>query len=255
MTEANQTAKASQATGENQAAKASQTAGASEADQVAKANQAAGESQTTKANQTAETDQATEHYRRIVIKIGSSTLTDSQGRVDRAFIHSLAKQVQTIRAELGAQVIIVTSGAIASGLEALGFGKNRPDDLPTLQAAAAVGQLKLGQDYVEEFAVYGIWLGQVLLTRYDTENRGSYLHARDTLERLMELGAVPLINENDTVAVDEIRFGDNDTLAAQVAILVKADLMIMLSDIAGLYTADPRRDEDATLLQSIGAFT
>ena len=194
-------------------------------------------------------------YGRIVVKIGSSTLTDENGRIDHAFIRSLASQVKAIRDELGSELLIVTSGAIASGLEALGLGRTRPSDLPSLQAAAAVGQLQLGQDYVLAFAEHGIMLGQVLLTRFDTVNRSSYLHARETLERLLELGVVPLINENDTVAVDEIRFGDNDTLAAQVAILVKADLVVMLSDIEGLYTADPRRDEDARLLDSIGSLT
>jgi glutamate 5-kinase len=194
-------------------------------------------------------------YGRIVVKIGSSTLTDDLGRIDHGFIRSLAEQVKTVRQELGSQVLIVTSGAIASGLTALGLGGPRPTDLPSLQAAAAVGQMKLSQDYAEAFAKWGIQLGQVLLTRYDTENRSSFLHARDTLERLLELGVVPLINENDTVAVDEIRYGDNDTLAAHVSILVKADLMVMLSDIEGLYTADPRRDEDAKLLDSIDSFT
>ena len=201
------------------------------------------------------TTDKTTSYHRIVVKIGSSTLTDASGRVDSAFIQSLATQIHQLTSELGAQVLIVTSGAITAGLEALGFGLARPADLPTLQAAAAVGQLRLAQQYVQACAAWDLSLGQILLTRYDTEHRQSYLHARDTLERLLELGVIPLINENDTVAVDEIRFGDNDTLAAQVAILVKADLMVILSDIDGLYTADPRRDEDATLLAAIGSFT
>ncbi|MCL2631721.1 MAG: glutamate 5-kinase [Coriobacteriia bacterium] len=194
-------------------------------------------------------------YRRIVVKIGSSTLTDDAGSINRDFIRALGDQVNTIRQTLGSQVLIVTSGAIAAGLEALGYGGVRPTDMPSLQAAAAVGQLRLSQVYSEEFAAWQMKLGQVLLTRFDTENRSSYLHARDTMERLLELGVVPLINENDTVAVDEIRFGDNDTLAAHVAVLVKADLVILLSDIDGLYSADPRRHEDAVLIDSIGALT
>jgi glutamate 5-kinase len=131
----------------------------------------------------------------------------------------------------------------------------RPDSIPILQAAAAVGQLELAQIYARAFDAKGIRVGQILLTRFEIENRSTYLHARDTIEKLLELGIVPLINENDTVAVDEIRFGDNDTLAAQVAILVKASLVILLSDIEGLYTADPRIDEDAKLLESVGSFT
>ncbi|MCL2137625.1 MAG: glutamate 5-kinase [Coriobacteriia bacterium] len=196
-----------------------------------------------------------QEYRRIVVKIGSSTLTDNSGQVDRGFIYRLGKQINDIRHELGAEVLIVTSGAIAAGLEALGFGADRPTDMPSLQAAAAVGQLRLSQVYAEAFSEWGLQLGQILLTRFDTENRNSYLHARDTLERLLECGIIPLINENDSVAVDEIRFGDNDTLAAHVAVLVKADLVILLSDIDGLYSADPRRDEDAVLIESIGSFT
>lgn len=194
-------------------------------------------------------------YKRIVVKIGSSTLTDAKGEINRDFITKLGKQVQAIRDSLGAQVLIVTSGAIAAGLEVLGFQGARPSDMPSLQAAAAAGQLRLSQVYADVFAQFNLRLGQVLLTRYDTENRNSYLHARDTLERLLELGVVPLINENDTVAVDEIRFGDNDTLAAHVGVLVRADLVILLSDIDGLYSADPRRDEDAVLIETIGALT
>jgi glutamate 5-kinase len=124
-----------------------------------------------------------------------------------------------------------------------------------MQAAAAIGQLELSKIYSQAFAAHNMKVGQILLTRAEIANRTTYLHARDTIEQLLTLGAVPLINENDTVAVDEIRFGDNDTLAAQVAMLIKADLVILLSDIEGLYTADPRVDEDAQLLENIGTFT
>lgn len=191
---------------------------------------------------------------RIVIKIGSSTLTTSDGKVDMNYIEDLAQQVRNLR-ERGSEVLIVSSAAIVAGLEALNLPPARPKSIPLLQAAAAVGQIELMKAYYRAFSLHDIQIGQVLLTRNDTSSRNSYLHARDTLEELLELGIVPLINENDTVAVDEIRFGDNDRLAAQVAILVKADLVILLSDIEGLYTADPRIDEDAQLLQSIGSFT
>jgi glutamate 5-kinase len=192
--------------------------------------------------------------KRIVIKIGSSTLTDTQGKIDTAYIEGLAAQVAALRAQ-GSETVIVTSGAITAGLEALGMPGKRPDSIPLLQAAAAVGQLELSKAYTRAFEQRELRIGQILLTRVEIENRNTYLHARDTIEKLLELGVVPLINENDTVAVDEIRFGDNDTLAAQVAILVKANIVILLSDIEGLYTADPRQDEDAQLLETIAAFT
>ncbi|MCL2756537.1 MAG: glutamate 5-kinase [Coriobacteriia bacterium] len=191
---------------------------------------------------------------RIVIKIGTSTLTDNQGRVDAAYIEDLARQVAMLRAQ-GKDVVIVTSGAIIAGLEALNLPPRRPDDIPTLQAAAAIGQVELTRHYAREFEAHGLCVAQILLTRNDIDRREAYLHARDTLHRLMELGAVAVINENDTVAVDEIRFGDNDTLAAQVAILIVADLVILLSDIEGLYTADPRVDEDARLIEHIAGLT
>jgi glutamate 5-kinase len=192
--------------------------------------------------------------RRIVIKIGSSTLTSADGKLDVPYIEGLAAQAQALRVR-GCEVIIVTSAAIAAGLETLGMPSARSESIPALQAAAAVGQLELTKAYAWAFEEQGIKVGQILLTRFEIENRATYLHARDTIETLLELGVVPLINENDTVAVDEIRFGDNDTLAAQVAILIKADLVILLSDIAGLYTADPRLDEDARLLETVGSFT
>jgi glutamate 5-kinase len=189
-----------------------------------------------------------------VIKIGTSTLTDESGKLDSRFFLELASQVAQLIAE-GCEVLVVSSGAIIAGLEAFGLPPSRPGDIPTLQAAAALGQVELSRHYAAAFEPLGIKTAQVLLTRGDIANRESYLYARDTLQRLFEMGAVTVINENDTIAVDEIRFGDNDTLAAQVAILVKADLVILLSDIEGLYTADPRIDEDAQLIREIGAFT
>jgi len=192
--------------------------------------------------------------KRLVVKIGSSTLTDDSGRLDASYLRDMARQIAQLKA-LGSEVLIVSSAAIVAGLQSLNMPPERPNDIPTLQAAAAVGQIVLTQSYTKAFAEHGLKLGQVLLTRNDTKNREAYLHARDTLERLLELGIIPLVNENDTVAIDEIRFGDNDTLAAQVAILVKANLVVLLSDIDGLYTADPRLSEDAELLESVEEFT
>ncbi|MDR2035517.1 MAG: glutamate 5-kinase [Coriobacteriales bacterium] len=191
---------------------------------------------------------------RLVVKIGSSTLTTEDGRFDSSYLQELARQVALLR-KGGTEVLIVSSAAIVAGLQRLNMPSARPEDIPTLQAAAAVGQIELTQSYREAFAVENLQLGQILITRNDTTNRESYLHARDTLERLLELGIIPLINENDTIAIDEIRFGDNDTLAAQVAILVKADLVVLLSDIEGLYSADPRTSEDAELLQIVEEFS
>lgn len=193
-------------------------------------------------------------YKRVVIKVGTSTLTDSLGRVDLSYIARLMGRIADAR-DKGVQVVLVSSGAIAAGLEHLGYGSDRPDDMPTVQAAAAVGQVELTRQYAYCAATRGMKVGQVLLTRGDTGDRSSYLHARDTLVRLLEMGVLPIVNENDTVAVDEIRFGDNDTLAATVATLIGADLVILFSDIEGLYTADPRTDDDAKLLEHVADLT
>ncbi|MDR2715099.1 MAG: glutamate 5-kinase [Coriobacteriales bacterium] len=198
--------------------------------------------------------QNVQQAQRIVVKIGTSTLTDEAGRVNAAYIESLASQVAQL-CKQGTEVAIVSSGAITAGLEALNLPPARPDDIPTLQAAAAVGQVELAKHYAHAFEAQKLKTAQVLLTRNDIANREAYLHARDTLSRLLELGVVAIINENDTVAVEEIRFGDNDTLAAQVAILIGADLVILLSDIDGLYTADPRTEKDAELIEHIASFT
>lgn len=191
--------------------------------------------------------------RRIVVKVGSSTLTSGGQALDPVFVRSLVDQLAQLRQD-GHLVVLVSSGAIAAGLSRLGFSE-RPADMPSLQAAASVGQVALIELYAAFFAEHGLSVGQVLLTRHDTGHRESFLHARDTFERLLTLGAVPVVNENDTVAVDEIRFGDNDTLAALVATMVNADLVVVLSDIEGLYDADPRLDEDANLLSHVDELT
>jgi len=188
-----------------------------------------------------------------VIKIGSSTLASADGVLDRALAADLARQIAALLAD-GWQPVLVTSGAIAAGYRTLGLDV-RPTDMPSLQASASVGQVRVLGMYAELFAEHHIAVGQVLLTRHDTKDRQAYLHARDTFDRLLALGAVPVVNENDTVAVDEIRFGDNDTLAALVAVMIGADLVVLLSDIEGLYSADPRVDAEAELLEHVAELT
>ena len=188
-------------------------------------------------------------YRPLVIKIGSSTLTTADNLIDRAYLQKVASQVAQVRAE-GWSPIIVTSAAIACGLEAMGM-EHRPEDMPSLQAAASVGQSALSAAYAQAFEPYGIVTSLVLLTRRDTADRGAYLHARDTFDKLLEFGVVPIVNENDTVSVEQIRFGDNDTLAALVACLVEAKLVVILSDIDGLYDANPRRVSNARLIERV----
>lgn len=190
---------------------------------------------------------------RLVVKVGSSTLTCEDGGLDLGYIDDLARQIGAVR-DAGVQVILVSSGAIAAGLSRLDIVE-RPCDMPSLQAAASVGSVALAQAYAAAFANVGIPIGQVLLTRNDTTHRESYLHARDTFERLLELGVVPVVNENDTVAVEEIRFGDNDTLAALVGSMTGADLVILLSDIDGFYDTDPRDNDEAHLLEEVEELT
>src|SRR5690348_7598005 len=176
--------------------------------------------------------------RRTVVKVGSSSLT-SRGRLDPARLDAIVDALAA-RHAAGQQVVLVSSGAIAAGIGPLGL-KTRPRDLATQQAAASVGQLLLAERYAASFARYGLGVGQVLLTADDLHRRGHYRNASRTLERLLALGVIPIVNENDTVATHEIRFGDNDRLAALVAHLVRADALVLLSDVDGLYTADPRR--------------
>lgn len=192
---------------------------------------------------------AEEGRRRLVVKIGSATLTTSESSIDYDFLDELADQLARVR-EAGWDVVVVTSAAIACGLEALGIAK-RPSDMPSLQAAASVGQSALSTAYAEAFGKRDMLTSVVLLTRRDTADRTAYLHARDTLSRLLELSVVPIVNENDTVSVEQIRFGDNDTLAALVACLIDADLMVILSDIDGLYTANPLIDPEAKLIPRV----
>ncbi len=179
--------------------------------------------------------------RRIVVKIGSSSLTSARGGLDGARVDALVDSLAARRAQ-GAEVVLVSSGAIAAGLSPLGL-KRRPRDLATQQAAASVGQGLLVQRYASSFGRFGAAVGQVLLTAEDVGRRSHYRNASRTLERLLALGVVPVVNENDTVATEEIRFGDNDRLAALVAHLIRAELLLLLSDVDGLYDGDPRRPE------------
>jgi glutamate 5-kinase len=176
---------------------------------------------------------------RTVVKIGSSSLTTRDGAIDDARIAALVGAIAD-RVRAGHRVLLVSSGAIAAGLAPLGL-KKRPKDLATQQAAASVGQGLLIARYTAAFAGHGLGVGQVLLTADDLMRRGNYRNAQRTLDRLLELGMVPVINENDTVATDEIRFGDNDRLAALVAHVTRASALILLSDVDGLYDGDPRK--------------
>ena len=186
----------------------------------------------------------------MVVKIGSSTVVGEDGRVDRAFLADLADQAAELR-QLGWNLVVVSSGAMACGYPVLGFDKKPKGDLPSLQACASAGQCILSAAYDEEFRSRDLLTSLVLLTRHDTARRSSYLHARDALLRLVELGVVPIVNENDTVSVAEIKFGDNDTLAALVSCLVSADICVTLSDIDGLYTANPSVDPSATFIPRV----
>ena len=175
---------------------------------------------------------------RLVVKVGSSSLT-SDGRLDPARLDAIVDAISA-RQVAGTQVVLVSSGAIAAGLGPLGLA-TRPRDLATQQAAASVGQLLLAERYAASFARYGLQVGQVLLTADDLHRRGHYRNADRTLQRLLAFGVLPIVNENDTVATHEIRFGDNDRLAALVAHLVRADALVLLSDVDGLYSGNPRR--------------
>ena len=187
----------------------------------------------------------------VVAKIGTSSITDHQGEIDVDAIAKFCAEVAGLRAE-GHQVVVVTSGAIAAGLPAIGLGGDlRPTDAVTLQAVSAIGQSRLMRVYDEVFASHGLVAGQVLLAPLDFGIRQQYLHARGTLHRLLELGVVPVVNENDAIADDEIRFGDNDRLSALVAQLIGADLLVLLTDAPGLLTADPRIDHEASLIEEV----
>lgn len=187
--------------------------------------------------------------RLVVFKVGSSTLVDETGALDRAFVRSLCDQMGQLMEE-GTHVVMVSSGAAATGWDALGL-PGRPADLPTLQACASAGQARLTQAYADVLAERGIPCGQVLLTRRDVMDRDAYLGARTTLERLIELGAVPVVNENDTLSTAEFAFGDNDMLGALVAGLLGADLYVICSDVEGLYDANPAEHPGARLIEHV----
>ena len=191
--------------------------------------------------------------KRIVIKIGSALLVDRKSGLKKAWLDAVCEDIANLR-KAGVEVLVVSSGAIAMGRTVL--------DLPSgilkleeSQAAAAVGQIALARAWTESLSFHSIVAGQILLTLGDTEERRRYLNGRETMNQLLKLGAVPIINENDTVATTEIRYGDNDRLAARVATMVGADLLILLSDIDGLYTAPPHLDPDAKLIEEIPAIT
>ena len=192
--------------------------------------------------------------RTVVAKIGTSSLTDGRGAIDRGAIEKLCAEVAELRSR-GHGVVVVTSGAIAAGLPELGMdGDRRSVSMETLQAVATVGQSALMGMYREVFTGLGIVAGQVLLVPLDFVIRTQYVHASATLRKLLELGVVPVVNENDAVADDEIRWGDNDRLAALVANLVQADLLVLLTDTAGVLTDDPRRNAEASLIAEIVEF-
>jgi len=186
----------------------------------------------------------------VVAKIGSSSLTDESGHIDDACIRKLCAEVAEVRGA-GRQVVIVTSGAIAAGQPALGLDSARPTKVTTLQAISAVGQSRLMRAYDRALADHDLIGGQVLLSPLDLIDHNQYGRARKTMRRLLELGVVPVVNENDAVADDEIRMGDNDRLAALVAQLVGADLLVLLTDTAGLHTGDPRLVEGASLIEEV----
>lgn len=191
--------------------------------------------------------------KRIVVKVGTSSLTYENGKVNLRFLDHLARQISDMK-HRGMEVILVSSGAIGVGLPVLGFRK-KPDFLPYKQAAAAVGQGLLMNMYERFFHDYGYTVAQLLFTKGDAVNSKRYLHMRGTLNALLELGAVPIVNENDAVAADEIKIGDNDTLSAIVASIAEADLLIILSDIQGLYDKDPKAHADAKLIHEIPSFS
>lgn len=185
--------------------------------------------------------------KRWVVKVGSSLVTNDGQGLNHELIAAWVGQIATLRKQ-GIQLVLVSSGAVAEGMQRLGWNK-RPHAIYQLQAAAAIGQMGLVQAYESRFQHYGIHTAQVLLTHEDLVDRRRYLNARSTLRALLDMGVVPVVNENDTVAVDEIRFGDNDTLAALVGNLVEAELVVILTDQPGMYEADPRQNPNAPLIR------
>ncbi|MFC3067928.1 glutamate 5-kinase [Phenylobacterium soli] len=191
--------------------------------------------------------------RRIVVKVGSALLVGQGGQADAHWLHAFAADVARLRAR-GQQVLVVSSGAVALGRRRLSLPK-RTLTMPEKQAAAAAGQSGLMRAWEEAFEPHGAACAQVLLTRDDTETRRRWLNARATVDTLLDLGVIPVINENDTVVTEEIRYGDNDRLAARVAQMIGADVLVLLSDVDGLYTADPRNDPEAQHIPRVARLT
>lgn len=187
-----------------------------------------------------------DNVKRLVVKVGSSTLSHPTGKLNINQIEQLVREVADLQ-NSGKEVILVTSGAQGAGIGKLGLGR-KPRTIPEKQAIAAIGQGLLMHMYEKLFAEYGITVAQILLTKEDMMDRKRFLNARNALNAILQMEALPIINENDTIAVDEIRFGDNDTLAALVASLVDAEILVMLTDIDGLYTGDPSADSNAALI-------
>lgn len=197
---------------------------------------------------------ALERASRAVVKIGSALLADPRtGALDEAWLDGLARDLAACRAR-GMEVLVVSSGAIAIGRHRLGLSPG-PLKLEEMQAAAACGQIRLAHGYQSILGRHGLTVAQILLTHEDTEDRRRYLNARGTINTLLALGTVPVINENDTVATSEIRFGDNDRLAARVAVMMSADVLVLLSDVDGLYESDPRHDPDARRIPAVERIT
>lgn len=190
---------------------------------------------------------------RIVVKVGTSTLTHANGKLNYSRIEYLVRELADA-ANSGKQILLVSSGAVGAGMDRLGW-KEKPKTIPAKQAAAAVGQGILMHTYEKLFGEYGQIVAQVLLTREDSVNRKRYANSRNTLLTLLDIGVIPIINENDAVAIDELKIGDNDTLSANVAAIVDADLLIILSDVDGVYTANPQKDPSARLIEEIAEVT
>jgi glutamate 5-kinase len=198
-----------------------------------------------------------ENAKRIVVKVGTAVVTTETGKLDHEQIHSIASQLDWFKQNReNAEVILVSSGAIAAGVEKLGLAE-RPTSIPELQAAASVGQGLLIQEYMKAFdALSGHFkVGQVLLTHYDVSQKEHQINAMNTFEKLLNYKVIPIVNENDTTVIEEIKIGDNDFLAAHVTKLLKADLLILLSDIDGFFTSDPRKDKGAELIPEVAKIT
>lgn len=191
---------------------------------------------------------AFEHARRVVVKVGSNVLTKDSG-LNLAAVRSLSRQICRL-ADDGREMILVSSGAMASGLKKMGFAR-RPDEIPRRQAVAAVGQAGLIMEYEKAFGRHGRKVAQILLTSEDLTNRVRYLNARNTIHTLLSWGVVPILNENDTIMVEEIKFGDNDNLAAMITLQMDADILVNLTDIDGLFTQDPRTSPHAELIDEV----